>query len=90
MVKIHPLPPSRPLSSRNHDHPDIHFTVPWDIVAFVQPTEDRCTSIPRLHLHLIFSRVVCGLGFPRRFQVESRGGISANFPLGVPLFDHLE
>jgi hypothetical protein len=89
VVKVHPPPPSRPLSPRSHDRPSVHFTVPRSIVAFIQSTKDRRASIPRLHLHLIFSRAVCGLGFPQWFQVESRGGISANFPLGVSLFDHL-
>lgn len=59
-------------------------------MAFIQLAKDRRTSIPRLHLHLIISRAFCGLGLPRRFKVESRGGISANFSFGVSLFDHLE
>jgi len=87
-VGIHPLPPSIP--SRDHDRPNVHFTVPWGIMAFIQSTEDRRTGIPRLYLYLVFPRASSGLGLPRRFQVESRGGVSTNFPLGVSLFDYLE
>jgi hypothetical protein len=83
-----PLPPTS-TTPCNHGHPNVHLTVPRGIVAHIQFAKDHRTSLPRLHLHLIFPRAPCGLGVPRRFKVESRGGISANFPNRVFLFDHL-
>ena len=77
-------------SSGNYDHPNVHLAVPWGIVAYVQFTENRRTGLPRLHPHLLISRVSCGLGSPRWFEVESCGGFGANVPLRVFLFDHLE
>lgn len=58
-------------------------------MAHIQFAYDRRTSLPRLHLYLIFSRASCGLGLPCRFKVESRGCFGANFSPRVLLFDHL-
>jgi hypothetical protein len=82
------LPPPR-CQLFNHDHPNGHLAVPWGTVAYIRLAKDPRTVLPRLRLYLIFSRASRRSGVPGRLGVESRCGISANFPHRVVLFDHL-
>ena len=94
--EVHQTPPSPtpiPLpitTSCSHGPPDIHLAIPWDFVAFIRSAQKHRTSIYRLRLPLIFSRAASGLGDSRRLKVESRSGLSANFPRRIFLFDHVE
>ena len=75
--------------SCNHGRPNVHLSVPWGSVAYIQFAKTRRTGLHRLRPHLVFPWASCGLGVPRWFKVESRFGIGANFSHRVLLLDHM-